>query len=33
MMGTEAEVQAAAQAAHRAIEQLNRQARHEAPNP
>lgn len=31
MTGTEAEVQAAAQAAHRAIDQLNRQARHDVP--
>lgn len=33
MMGSEAEVQAAAQAAHQAIEQLNRHAQHEAPAP
>jgi hypothetical protein len=33
MMGTEAEVLAAAQAAHRVIAQLNLQARHEPPTP
>jgi len=33
MMGTEAEVQAAAQAAHRAIEQINRQASHDSQGP
>ena len=33
MMGSEAEVQAAAQAAHRAIEQINRQANHESLGP
>jgi hypothetical protein len=33
MMGSEAEVQAAAQAAHRAIEQLNRHAQHDVPGP